>query len=363
MIVVLGGGPAGLAAATVLARAGRAVTVHEAGTYPRHRVCGEFLSPDAGPVLASIGIDDLPERLGAPTISSVRVTSSRGGRRLAESGFKLDAPGWGVSRFDFDRALAEHARRTGVEVRERSRVGAPAGFAESGGSPGGTEALIVATGRGVRTADDARATDAGNWVGVKVHVRDVAIPGVTELHCIDGAYAGMNEVSCDGERVVNVCALVRMHAWDRAGRTPGGLWRMFAAESPAFAARWAVARPVEGSEAAVAGFGFHARGAVTGGRAIVVGDAAALTAPVSGAGQAAALASGVAAAGVVLDEGERAVRVWESRFRAQFHRRLAVGGLLQRVMLTPSAASIAIRMIGASGRASSWLYRATRGGW
>ena len=87
MIVVLGGGPAGLAAATALVRAGRAVTVHEAGAYPRHRVCGEFLSPDAAPGLASIGLDLFPERLQAPRISAVRMTASRAGRCVADAGF------------------------------------------------------------------------------------------------------------------------------------------------------------------------------------------------------------------------------------------------------------------------------------
>jgi flavin-dependent dehydrogenase len=353
-VVVLGGGPAGLAAATALVRAGRAAVLHEAGAYPRHRVCGEFLSPDAAPSLAALGLEGLAARLGAPAIGAFRVTAARGGRRLAETGFALDAPGFGVSRFDLDAALAQHARREGVEVRERSRVTSP---------PAGASAVIVATGRGIRPGDEHPPGDAGAWVGIKVHVRGVDLRGVIEVHCVEGAYVGLNEAVCRGERVVNVCALARTEAWDRAARAPDGLWRRLAGESPAFAERWTRAREVEGSGSAIAGFGFGRRRTVVAGRALAVGDAAGLTAPLSGAGQAAALAGGIDAARAIVESGEDAPAAWEGRFRRRFRRRLAVGGALQRALLAPRAAAAAVRIVAAVGPAASWLYRSTRGAW
>jgi flavin-dependent dehydrogenase len=198
---------------------------------------------------------------------------------------------------------------------------------------------------------------------LKVHVRGFDLRGVVELHCVDGAYAGLSGASCRRERVVNVCALVRADAWDRAGRSFDGLWRLLAGESPAFAERWRRARVVEGSEVAVAGFGFRRRGAVVGGRALAVGDAAGLTAPLSGAGQAAALAGGIEAARVVVERGADAPAAWEDRFRRRFRRRLAVGDALQHALLAPRAASVALRIVGAVGPAASWIYRSTRGAW
>jgi len=49
--VVVGAGPAGSAAATVLAGSGRAVLLLEKDGFPRRKVCGEFLSADALPSL------------------------------------------------------------------------------------------------------------------------------------------------------------------------------------------------------------------------------------------------------------------------------------------------------------------------
>jgi len=197
---------------------------------------------------------------------------------------------------------------------------------------------------------------------VKRHVRGVELPGVTELHCIAGAYVGLNEVSCAGERVVNVCALVRAATWDRAGRSPDGLWRLFSDESPAFAERGRGATPVEGSDVAAAGFGFQPRGPVTAQGALAAGDAAALTAPLSGAGQAAALASGIDAARC-LTGAPAPERAWARQFRAGFRPRVAAGRILQRALLTPGAAAVLFRVVAAASPASSWLYRRTRGAW
>jgi flavin-dependent dehydrogenase len=351
MIAVVGGGPAGLAAATTLARGGRDVVLHEAGVVRRHRVCGEFLSPDAAAPLAAIGLGDLVERLGATELRAVRVTASRGGRRLAETGLRLDAPGRGLARHDLDAALAEAARAAGVRVVERSRVGEP--------SPVGAEAVVLATGRLARPGGDPPASDRGGFVAVKRHLRGIELRDVVEVHAIDGAYVGLCEVACCGERVVNVCALTEGRAWRDAGASAEALWERLARESPDVAQRLRGARPVPGTDAAAAGFGFATRGAVSSG-ALVVGDAAGLLAPFSGGGQAMALATGVAAARELLAPGDSAA-AWERRFRAEFRGRLRVGRAVQRLLLARRAAPAALRAVAVLPSAASWLFRSTRG--
>jgi flavin-dependent dehydrogenase len=161
---------------------------------------------------------------------------------------------------------------------------------------------------------------------------------------------------------VNVCALVRSDAWDRAGRQPDGVWGLLAAESPDFAERWRRADPVEGTDAAAAGFGFRPRGAVAAAGALAVGDAAALTAPFSGAGQAAALSSGIDAGRCLLAERDPA-EAWARRFDRGFRPRVAVGAAVQRALLEPVAAAALVRILGAVSPASSWIFRRTRGAW
>src|SRR5690348_6454788 len=53
-LIVIGGGPAGAAAAITGARRGARVLLLERSRYPRHKVCGEFVSPESLSLLASL---------------------------------------------------------------------------------------------------------------------------------------------------------------------------------------------------------------------------------------------------------------------------------------------------------------------
>ena len=59
MITIVGGGLAGLSLGIALRKRGVPVTLHEAGIYPRHRVCGEFISGVSPDTFDSLGIGDL----------------------------------------------------------------------------------------------------------------------------------------------------------------------------------------------------------------------------------------------------------------------------------------------------------------
>jgi 2-polyprenyl-6-methoxyphenol hydroxylase-like FAD-dependent oxidoreductase len=374
-VLVVGGGPAGLAAATMLARRGVCVTLAEAGAWPRPKMCGEFLSPDAERALAEIGAGGVVRSLGAPAIDAVRVTVARRGRVLAEMGRRLDAAGHGVSRIDLDAALAAIARSAGVDLRERCRIDrlacdASGVRATTAAGEIAADAVVVASGRVPGVGRDATGASR-EWIAVKTHVRGVRLPRVTELHFVGGAYVGLNEVACRGDRVVNVCALASRRTWEAAGATPGSLWALLARESPAFAERWRQADPVAESFVAAAGFGFAVRGARGRGErpALFVGDAAALIAPLCGDGQAMALAGGAALGRNLADAGNladpAAVRaagsVWEHQFRASFRGRLLLGRALQTVLLRPTAAAGLVRTAAAMRPLTAWLYRGTRG--
>ena len=76
--LIVGGGPAGSAAAIMLARAGREVVLIERESGPHDKVCGEFLSAQSCAVLQGFGLD--PPALGARRITTVAVC--RGSSRI-----------------------------------------------------------------------------------------------------------------------------------------------------------------------------------------------------------------------------------------------------------------------------------------
>jgi FADH2-dependent halogenase len=124
-VIVVGGGPAGSAAAAWLARAGRRVIVFERDRFPRFHI-GESLLASVNDVLGAIGAEDLVRQAGFPQKWGATFMSADGSlERYADFSVAPDvrAPQtWQVPRERFDDLLLRHAASSGADVRERHRV-------------------------------------------------------------------------------------------------------------------------------------------------------------------------------------------------------------------------------------------------
>ena len=83
-VLVVGAGPAGSAAARTLARAGVDVVLIDQQAFPRDKVCGDGLIPDAHRAMAKLGVLDEVMALAQP-VKHLRCIAPRGGR--------IDVPG------------------------------------------------------------------------------------------------------------------------------------------------------------------------------------------------------------------------------------------------------------------------------
>jgi len=126
-VLVVGAGPAGAATAILLAEQGLAVTVLERGPRARPKICGEYLSPEAGRVLDRLGALKVLDAGGAVALAGMRITAPDGtvltGRYGAVGGFRpYREQALGVSRATLDGALLDRVRAQPVDLYLGVRV-------------------------------------------------------------------------------------------------------------------------------------------------------------------------------------------------------------------------------------------------
>lgn len=124
-VVVIGGGPAGAAASTLLARDGHRVRLFEREHFPRFHI-GESMIPHTYHVLQRMGFLDTMRGSHFVKKYSVQFISEHG--KLSEPFYFTDhdphesSQTWQVRRSEFDDAMLRHARSQGVDVQEGVRV-------------------------------------------------------------------------------------------------------------------------------------------------------------------------------------------------------------------------------------------------
>jgi flavin-dependent dehydrogenase len=307
-VAIIGAGPAGSTLAALLAARGVEVTLFDRDAFPRDKLCGEFLSYDALPVLEPLGILDAIAH--APRISHCRVVGSR---RTYEFDFPHEARG--VSRMFFDDLLLRTARARGATFRTETVASLPP-----------ATVVVGAWGRWGRFDQQLHRSFVGvrdRNFGFKRHYRQTANrqPSTAsesiDLYAFARGYLGVNAVEGN---IINICGLV--HASRLAGHK--GRWDAFVdtlrAEEPRLESLYAAHEPAQehflSSEPVI----FRARSAVEGG-VFMIGDASGIIDPLTGNGMAMAVQSALLAAPLLL----RLVRVPSTReavereYREQHH--------------------------------------------
>ena len=341
LITIVGGGLAGLSLGIGLRQRDVPVVVYEAGHYPRHRVCGEFISGRGQGVLARLNLLELLEHAGA--VRAQTTTFSSAIKSTAPR--PLPSPAICLSRFTLDAALVGRFHELGGELHEGKRYDGDFG-----------NGIVRASGR------RAQAGEGGSrWFGLKIHARKVALVADLEMHISPLGYVGLCKIN-GGE--VNVCGLFRKRADENSGSKN---WRELLRGQPGspLRQRLADAKFDENSFCAVAGLSLRPQQAAS--RAeISVGDAITMIPPVTGNGMSMAFESAELAIAPLAawSRGESSWNEVRQKIAGDcdtaFARRLAWAKWLQRLILTPALQNLLITLAARSDWFCHMAFERTR---
>jgi len=371
-VVVLGGGISGSCIAKALANKQWETALIDRRTFPRHKVCGEFLSPEAKSTLHALGLTETVVSLHPSRIERAKIIFEGGGE------VELPIPGaaWGLSRYVMDEALHRAALQAGAHLHLSTKV---TGIEQHG------KGYTVRTKQGKDTnlfhartviaawGANSRITNAGHrpdtaastqkaYIGVKTHYDGLKMEPVIEMYFFHGGYLGLCPVE-DGS--VNAAALLNRSEFVKAGKSVLSILEAAIQRNRRLAERLATAVPVYDTQAAIAPVYLQHKPAPWDGIPRL-GDAAAMIAPLCGDGMSMALRSAALCAPLADSflRGSISLLEWEQRYtqtiRQEFASPLRWGSVLQWLMSKPAVHQLLPSAARFAPLLANGLVRATR---
>jgi menaquinone-9 beta-reductase len=350
-IAIIGAGLAGSVAACLIGagQPGRRIILCDADLEPRHKPCGEYLSPGGVAVLERAGL--LPEVLatGAQPLSAVAMRTASGGTRVPFAPVLLWSPqagnGLGVRRERLDRSLqlaaARHAGlRTGIRLLSARREGGLWQLSFDDGSHLQADTLVGADGRGStvrrlcgldrkpvrrRFALVARAHGVAHGDSVEMHLGPLGQIGLCPL--------GNGEVNLNLLIAPDSACLLQRMPRDR-------LLRAAMAATPSLG--WRTTRAMLGPVLATGSLPQGCR-AVTGEGLALIGDAAGFCDPFTGEGMSLALAEAEMLATALAGDG---LPAYAGAFQRLVGRRRSIGEALQGLLARRRISEVLVTLLG-----------------
>jgi flavin-dependent dehydrogenase len=359
-VIIVGGGLAGLTAAIHLSKAGLHVTVIEKHPYPRHKVCGEYISNEVLPYLQWLDAD--PAVLSPALIERVCISTVSG--RKVET--RLPLGGFGISRYALDAFLMEKAVNNGVNLLQDTVTNISfvnEQFAVETAANGTLFAAHVIGAYGKRAALDQQLnrdffSQKSPWLAVKAHYKGDFPDGLVALHNFRGGYCGVSKVEKD---VINICYLASYEVFKNYKNIDEHR-RDVLCENKFLKEIFANSEPLFERPLTISQISFSEKKKVDQ-HILMTGDTAGLIHPLCGNGMAMAISSAQLAAQQILKQDTRSVieKGYTSEWGKQFGKRMKAGSLLSAVFTHPWLSGVTMGTVVAVPALLPFIIRQTHG--
>lgn len=349
-VIIIGGGLAGLTSAIDLSTNGFEVLVIEKDEYPKHKVCGEYVSNEVLPYLKRLGIDI--EKTNADQIQRLVLSNLKGNSVK----IKLPLGGFGMSRYALDELMYKKAKSNGVEFKfetvtdvtfDNQQFSVKTSKDEfcsefSIGSFGKRSTLD-------KKLDREFVHNKTPWIGIKAHYQSDDFPkGEVQLHNFEGGYCGLSKTETGA---VNLCYLAHYDSFKKEGSVEN-FNKHILRRNPELNSFLDNSKLLFDKHLAISQVSFQNKNAVEN-HLLMAGDSAGLIHPLCGNGMAMAIHSAK-----LLSEEVIAFRKHKNRnqleknytqiWKQTFRKRLIFGSLFQRLLLQPKLTNIGMMAVSKS---------------
>ncbi len=213
-VLIIGGGLAGLCNAIHLSKFGTKVLLIEKNEYPKHKVCGEYISNEVLPYLQYLEID--PFRFGAVKIDTFQLSTTT--NKLISA--KLPLGGFGISRYQLDFILSEKAKKNNVLIIQDTVIDVDfkedTFLVETKNKQKFTSKICIGS-YGKRSTLDVKLKRGfikkrSPYLGVKFHVKGSFSENLVALHNFKGGYCGVSKVE---NNTINVCYITNFLSFQK----------------------------------------------------------------------------------------------------------------------------------------------------
>ncbi|PQJ79898.1 NAD(P)/FAD-dependent oxidoreductase [Polaribacter porphyrae] len=327
-VIIIGGGLAGLCNAIHLSKFGKKVLLVEKNSYPKHKVCGEYISNEVIPYLKYLDFN--PFDFGAVQIKNFQLSTTNS--KLFSS--KLPLGGFGISRHTLDYQLSKKAIANGVAILKDAVININFKidvFTIITKQNKVFTSKIAIGSFGKRSTLDVELNrkfikKKSPYLGVKIHVKGTFPKDLVALHNFKGGYCGVSKVENDA---INLCYITNYLSFKKY-KSIEDFQKSIVFKNKFLNEIFKNSKPIWDKPLSISQISFDTKELVNN-HIIFSGDAAGMIHPLCGNGMSMAIQSAQIVAPLIIDFLEKKIdrnqleKSYISKWNKQFKWRLKVG--------------------------------------